>query len=71
MADFTAEARGMKRSRRSRKGCEIGDGYNKGQVLRRYEIDSDTVIKGGEVFVLASQAIAADDTFTITVKAAT
>ena len=69
MADFTAEAYGQNRSRRARKTAEIGDGYNKGQVLRRYEIKSDTVIKGGEVFILASQAISTNDTFTLTVKA--
>jgi hypothetical protein len=69
MADFTAEARGINRMRRARKTAEIGDGANKGQLLRRYEIDSDTVIKGGEVFILASQTVANNDTFTITVKA--
>lgn len=69
MADFTANAQGVGRSRRARKGAEIGDGKNKGQELRRYEIVSDTVIKGGEVFILSSQAIVATDTFTITVIA--
>lgn len=69
MAEFTADCKGLGRSRRAKQSAEMGDGANKGQVLRRYEIISDTVVKGGEVFVLASQAVAADDFFTITVVA--
>jgi len=69
MADFTADAKGIGRSRRARKNAYPNDGPNKGQELRRYEIVSSTIIKGGEVFVLASQSIAAEDTFTLTVKA--
>lgn len=68
MADFTANAKGLGRSRRAQKTA-IGDGANKGQNLRRYEIVSGTVIKGGEILVNADQAINASDTFTITVVA--
>lgn len=68
MADYTANAKGLDRSRRAKK-TDLGDGANKGQTLRRYEVVSDTQIKGGEIFVLSSVGVAADDTFTITVVA--
>ncbi|NIS52206.1 MAG: hypothetical protein GWN94_14015 [Phycisphaerae bacterium] len=68
MADRTANCKGLARSRRHQRD-EIGDGYHKGQVLRRYEIVSDTAVKGGHILVLASESVVATDTFTITVVA--
>ncbi len=68
MADYTANAKGLARSRKAKK-TEIGDGANKGQTLRRYEVISDTQVKGGEVFVLSSVNVAASDTITLTVIA--
>jgi hypothetical protein len=67
--EFTANCKGLGRSKRARKNAYPGDGSNKGQALRRYEIVSDTVIKGGEIFVNADQAIIATDYFTVTVVA--